>query len=368
MRTHNGCYVELLAPQSQEDRENLGARSEWYQKRTPLLHVPHTHFFQVASSIPYMLLNAYISFPRMAHRDVYTRRWVTNIDYHVQELFWDNILLPALEETAESEVQANYGADSVRSQTYRSRTASHSGGDPRKLKPETVSAERLWKMQLLMRKKIIEHGDNYERYRSFYVVMESKGMKHLTRRLNALDPWEAVKTAYPALDVEYMRNRANGELVADVGVNIVPRRSDKVVGLWRTEPLVASYESAGFTAGTVHMACQLGRYGGMQASMSAERSRATHIVKAISYNLEYEVTRPASNQATVIEDPDAYHLSAHYLGYVEKRAAQYKRAQNRSFGCRVEYRMGGDALEALCSNPSEMLEKASDFMGKLISA
>jgi len=355
---HNGCYADMLAPRSDEDKAR-GGRSEWLQRHTPLVTIPHTILFEVTSGLTSSILFGYIFFPRMQHRHEYTGRWMTIIPFLVQNMFWNEIVLPALAQCAKSQVELTYMPPTVDYHLYRTRTDGRPTGDYSKLKHERVTAEQLITLQRLMREKVDSNPERYNLYGSFFIVLEAKGIKKQTRTVhNVLHPWEALTATYQDLDFDYLRDRTKGELFLDLGVTMTPSRNvGPLVGLWRTEPTVASYQSSGFLTGTRHSACQLGRYGGMQAEMELKRSMQTHITKSISYNLEYEVTRPVSGKATQIDDSNAYHLKEPYTRYCQRRIEQYQASHGKSYGCRVEYRMGGESLYALCSEPAKMLEK-----------
>ena len=357
--THNGCYVEILGPQSEEDKNELGGRSEWLQRRTPVVTIPHTILFIVDCVGSSSRMYGYIFFPRMMHRHEYTGRWATYIPYHIQHMFWNEIVLPALAECTKILAQLSYMPPTVDYQLYRSRTTSHPKGDYFKLKKENIAPDQFLELQRIMRRKIKERPERYDLFGSFFILLEAKGFKAATRKVAVLDPWEGLTKAFPSLDYDYLRDRTKGELLLDLAVTVTPDYSVPLVGLWRKEPTVASYQSQGFRIGTPHMACQLKRYGGMQAEMEQKRARNTHVAKCISYNLEYEVTRPSNGKATEIPESDAYHVTQAYTTYCQNRIKQYQGAHTKSYGCRVEYRMGGDAVYALCSEPSELLEKVS---------
>lgn len=354
MTVHNGLYVDILTPQSDDDRHGSG-RHEWYEKKTAVVHLPHTHFAQFSACVTGAVLNAHLIFPRMHHRDIYSNLWVSTIPVEVQEQLWNDIILPSLADVQSTEVEGSYSGETVDYNKHKSRTDSHPRGDMTKLKMRAVSANSFSLLQQHMRRRIAEGGDKHSRFKAFFIVLEARGIKHLTRKINQLDPWDALSQVYPSVDFDFLRDRVHGELIVDLGITISPPQKDKLVGLWRTEPLVAAFEAAGFKAGKSHMACHLARYGGMQAEMTAERMRQTQFIKFICYNLEYEAARPSNNQPTKVSDADAYHLSPHYLAYIRLRCLQYEMACRKSFGVRAEYRVGGEALHLLCSDPSAMM-------------
>lgn len=356
IRKNNSAYVELLLPQSLEDKES-SPRTEWYQRRTPLSTIPHTHFIQITSEVSKRYMNGYIFFPRMQHRHEYTGFWAANIPYAVQYVFWNEVLLVALAKATGMEVSGTYMPPDVDYQKYKTRTKTHKQGDLGKAPTAPMQDDEFDRLQMYMRNIVRENPDRYGIYDSFFIVLEAKGVKAATRTLCQENPFTKLERVFPSVDFEFLQDRLKGELIMDIGINIQPAQKHGVVGLWRIEPLVASYESSGFTAGVTHHTCLLGRYGGMQAEMKQERSRFTHILKRISYNLEYEVTRPASNEPTVIADHELFHLSKTFDEYCDKRAEQYRKAKGKSYGVRDETRMGGGAAIKLCMSGSVIKAK-----------
>jgi len=95
---HNHVYVDLLVPQSEDDRLALGPRTEWWTRQFRLSHIPHLslgHLGEGSGSI-----NLYLFFPRMTHRHEHTHRWVSIIPPDIQALFWEKIVRPAMKKVS----------------------------------------------------------------------------------------------------------------------------------------------------------------------------------------------------------------------------------------------------------------------------
>ena len=90
---NNHIMVELLYPQSEEDKLRLGPRTEWQTKPFRLSRIPHLSFgvLNQTTSIVELLM----FFPRMTHQHPHTHRWENAIPSDVQNFFWDRVLLPA---------------------------------------------------------------------------------------------------------------------------------------------------------------------------------------------------------------------------------------------------------------------------------
>jgi hypothetical protein len=356
---NNSCYVELLVPQSDADKDMGGGRSEWFQRSTAHSTIPHTHFGIISSSAPNTVMNIYLFFPRMQHRHEYTGRWDTYIPWPIQCVLWNEIILPSINATASTAVELTYMSMSVDYGLYKSRTATHKSGDASKMKTQILSAEKFLAVQNYMQEFIDENPERYGIFGSYFLVLEAKGIKHLTQTPLGVSPWERLEEAFPSIDFDWLLDRKNGELVADFGITYTPKNKGPLVGLWRLPSLVASYESSGFLAGTTHMTSMMGGYGSMSSEMGLSRSQQVHMKKRLSYNLEYETIRTVTNTPVVIKDSDAYHFTEEYTTYCKKRISQYQAAQKKTFGLRDEYRMGGMAIQELNLEPQALYAKVS---------
>jgi hypothetical protein len=91
---NNHVRVELLYPQSEEDREAFGPREEWLTKPWSLSNLPHLYFGTVSPGIT--SADILLFFPRMAHQDPHRHFWVNQIPKHIQDILWDRVISPAL--------------------------------------------------------------------------------------------------------------------------------------------------------------------------------------------------------------------------------------------------------------------------------
>lgn len=281
----------------------------------------------------------------MMHRNELTGWKEVLIPWAVQVAFWDGVLLPALWKVS-SLIDQQYLHRTVDSFMQKSKGRTYS--------PKTFPFEKLDDLQNAMR-EFIKNDDTgkLNRFGSFFFVLEAKGFKSRVRfRLDqGEDPWTELRNSFRYLDFEYMCDRKNGEFVVDLGYCLTPNRpaeSKGIAGLWRIEALEASYGAAGFRKGNVHHANMFARYGSMQAEMSSERARRTHVTFRSTYNLIYEATRSPSNVPYFAEDSDAYHRTPDYVKDCERRTSLFDKSKaDRHFGVRDEYRVGGTALRAI---------------------
>ena len=91
---HNHVYVDLLLPQSEEDREKGGMRQEWWEKRFKLHQIPHVHLGKVGDGAG--TANVYMFFPRMTHRHPHVGRYMNIVPGETQNELWDKVIIPGL--------------------------------------------------------------------------------------------------------------------------------------------------------------------------------------------------------------------------------------------------------------------------------
>lgn len=89
---NNHVMVELLYPQSEDDKLALGPRMEWQTKKFRLSRLPHVLFGHLDGT----KIDLILFFPRMTHQHPHTKRWANAVPPYVQNLFWDNVFLPAV--------------------------------------------------------------------------------------------------------------------------------------------------------------------------------------------------------------------------------------------------------------------------------
>ncbi|KAH9833898.1 uncharacterized protein C8Q71DRAFT_860168 [Rhodofomes roseus] len=351
----NHVYVHLLMPPS--DPNGLaGGRSEWIEKRIPLSNIPHTRFASVVEG--HGPFTAYIFFPRMRHKSEYTNRWQVMMPYELQEMLYEQVIIPAVRTVLGPETEPYIGY-TVQEFKLKSASKSHRKGNPARGKVVDVRPADLIRIQNEMR-SLIENSPTglLDRFGSFFFVLEGKGTK-LASQVNLSrsqeNPWELFQKSYPVLDAPAMLSHTRGELLVDVGFCFVPRAPNPMVGLWRLDALEASYGRGGYSRGTMHTGNTLARYGGMQAEMLQARAERTHIAFRSSYNLYYEATRTHDNRPIFATDGDAYNLNEPWSTDCNRLLELYKgSAPSNSYGVRDEYRIGGRVVEQLMTSCREM--------------
>jgi hypothetical protein len=91
---NNYVLVDLLFPQSDEDREEGGMREEWWTKPFSLSNIPHLSFGVLQQGSP--IVEILLFFPRMTHKHPFRHCSETLIPKHIQDIFWDRVILPAI--------------------------------------------------------------------------------------------------------------------------------------------------------------------------------------------------------------------------------------------------------------------------------
>ncbi|KAJ8584007.1 hypothetical protein M405DRAFT_747726 [Rhizopogon salebrosus TDB-379] len=357
---HNHVYVDILMPQSAEDQGSDGAqRKEWWTKSVPLSSIPHAPFGILGTGNH--ISNLHICFPRMKHTSIHSNRSATRVPLDVMDLFWNMVVLPSIsQETSAS--SRPYAETTVNEIRYKARKGPSSQPGAQRPKSLPISASAFERIQKHMRALVDVHAEPVlAPYGSFFFVLEGRGIKLWTK--DGQDgqygsPYEALRANFSNLDWDYMMDRTHGELYLDVGVSFNP--TDNCVGLWRLDALKASFKAGGFRKGVTHHTCALGRYGGIQAEMLLEPARPSQICFRSAYQLCYEAIRPNNNEPNFVPDKEAYRLSEKYLkecGSTHQIYSQHP--PQRSYGCRDEYRMSGQAaLEVL----PRLKEKAQSFL------
>lgn len=338
---HNHVYVNILIPQSDEDQRAIGRRTEWLSKKFALNSIPHTTIGQLASSTGHGL-KVYVFFPRMIHRSPIAGRRMNMMPKEVLDPFWDEILLPAIGDRA-TESYTPYMLQTLEEVRYKQR------GSTRSHKTLPLSNEAFLEVQESMKELILERADR-SIYGSFFFVVEGKGIKLLTKDGQDgvyVSPEAALRENLSCLSWDYMLDRNNGELIVDLGVSFTPKSQEPIIGLWRLDALEESYAAAGFNRGTIHHHCMLYNYGALQAEMHQDRALQTHVAFRNTYNLYYEAVRPANNIPTFAKDSDAYNLNPCYHKECSNIMKIFHKVRNKTYGVRDEYRVSGQALQAL---------------------
>lgn len=88
----NHVHIQVLYPQTEEDQDTPGERSEWVTNSHTLSGIPHLLLGTLDGPT---LVEILVFFPRMIHRNHRHFR-VTCIPGGIQNYFWDSVVLPAL--------------------------------------------------------------------------------------------------------------------------------------------------------------------------------------------------------------------------------------------------------------------------------
>jgi hypothetical protein len=355
---HNHTYVEITIPQSEEDANAPGGRTEWLSKRFPMSAIPHVCMGRISSASS--TLNLYIAFPRMIHQHPTNGRRITLMPKEVLDIFWDRVLLPSIGQCTDVS-WAPYLKHTLEEARYKARGADgrRGGWGPPKTIP--LSDDDFLDVQKRMEARICDGGPELSMYGSSFFILEGKGIKLLTKdgqRGRFSGPEEALRRNLSDLDWQYMMSRSHGELLVDVGVSFTPHSPNiPLVGVWRLDALEASFGAGGYKRGEIHHHNTLSRYGALQAEMQQERSQQTHIAFRSTYNLYYESIRTNSNQANFASDSDAYKLSPSYMAECAEIAKVVEGCKEKTYGVRDEYRVSGHAARIILENVEE---KVSD--------
>ncbi|KAI6143823.1 hypothetical protein BKA82DRAFT_4017515 [Pisolithus tinctorius] len=148
----------------------------------------------------------------MIHRDEMTHKRANRIPKEVLDFFWEHVLLPAIRAHADVS-SAPYVSLTLKEVQFKARK----GGKTKKAgRPKAVpfSMQVLKQIQKTMEAIIREDPSRFANYGSFFFVLECKGIKLWT------------KTTLSGL--VHMVDRANGELLVDLGISIHPTCDEKL--------------------------------------------------------------------------------------------------------------------------------------------
>ncbi|KAG1718054.1 uncharacterized protein EDB91DRAFT_1067025, partial [Suillus paluster] len=348
---HNHTYVEITIPQSEEDANTPGGRTEWLSKRMPMSAIPHACIGRISSAAS--TLNLYIAFPRMIHKHPVNGRRITLIPQEVQDIFWDRVLLPSIGDCTDVSWQP-YLKYTLEEARYKAKGAGRRQGGWTPPKSIPLSDDDFRDVQNRMHDRIRDGEAELSMYGSLFFILEGKGIKLLTKdgqRGRFGGPEEALCSNLPDLDWPYMIDRSHGELLVDVGISFTPHSPDvPVVGVWRLDALEASFGAGGYKRGEIHHHNTLSRYGALQAEMQQERSQQTHIAFRSTYNLYYESIRTNNNQVNFASDSDAYKLAPSYMAECFQICKVIDGCRGKTYGVRDEYRVSGQAARIILDN------------------
>ena len=102
MHKSNHGYIDILIPQSELDSNVIRSHTEWLTMSFPLCGVSDITFGTLNNTSGSMYI--YICFSRMIHRDEMTHRHANHMPKEVLDLFWGNILLPAIRQHSDVNV------------------------------------------------------------------------------------------------------------------------------------------------------------------------------------------------------------------------------------------------------------------------
>jgi hypothetical protein len=332
---NNHIYIQVLLPPSKEDRlyDQISQRTHTY----PLSALPHTHFGHIGDGSGQF--NVYVFFPRMIRKNCETGRMSTLIPREVQDLWFSEVVIPAfLSAMGACTGTAEYLPTSVEQLRLRQ-------GD-RSKKSIPLTANFFPQFQSSLSTLVSERPDLLGRFGSFFFVVDSRGMKMLSKQISeAKDKYQALCLMIPQLDWDFMRDRSNGELFLDLGISYHPSEEENnLVGLWRLERIAESYEIMGMKKGTTHHTSLLARYGGRQAEMKTSRSQSVHLCFRSSYNLCFEVVRQPGQTNYLCSDIDAIKVNEKFLTGCKSWRKLFQNAETRSYGVREEVRGSGLAI------------------------
>jgi hypothetical protein len=361
----NHAYVELLFPQSDEDREEGGMREEWWTKSFPLSRIPHLLFGLLNQGIPVEIL---LFFPRMTHRHPLTHFSDTLIPKHIQNILWDRVILPSIRLILPETAAVYFPLDREHLRFKQGLGKAGASRAPLHALQGFHMTEVVKEMKKSVRRahlcccnanfrylKIREGGDSLAHFGSFFFVVQIKGSKRLTHSqeetldISAKEAFNNFQRSFPGLDWNYMNLPKNGQLLCDAGITIQPDNpEEELVGLWRLDSLEASYGAGGYLMGQIHTLNTLSMYGGMQAESPSWRSKETHIRFRSSYNLAYEATRQHDNSCDLFQEKEVFNRGPWFQHQINSVKEIYEeKACLQSYGVRDEFRISGLAINEL---------------------
>ena len=133
----------------------------------------------------------------------------------------------------------------------------------------------------------------------------------------------------------------------DLGISYHPDPEDgqPLIGFWKLSSLHASYAASGMNKPEVYRSCTMARYGGMQATMEATRSRAVQLTFWSTYNLLFEMVRRPGQDENFCADKEAYHMSPIFQDAWKAFCRVMGSAHGKSFGVHNKIRGSGFAIK-----------------------
>ncbi|KDQ08512.1 hypothetical protein BOTBODRAFT_179860, partial [Botryobasidium botryosum FD-172 SS1] len=368
---NNHVYVNLLLPPSPLDPD--GPTREL---RFPLSAVPQVRLTQLSEGNSGARVLA--CFPHAIHKNTHGF-YDARVPWGSQVLFWERVILPCVARHCDV-ASTPYFATTVKGNTLRTATKGQPGGNLNRPKQLRVSPDMFSEIQRSMW-DVVHSDPELAAFRGFFFVVDLKGCKQSSTINLTLDdtdlpesegPLAKLAKQFNELDLDYMRDRRNGELYLDLAFSTHPdlklpggEGHVPLVGLWRQEWLEASYGAADFTMGKAHSANTLSRYGAMQAEMGLERSRRVHIVFRNTYLLQYEARRTADNVPVSATDKAAFEMTEAYHKDCARRKEAYTEASKLPFGARDEWRVGPEMYSAAIKDCNHLARACFESNGIL---
>jgi hypothetical protein len=350
---NNHAYVELLMPQSETDKDT-GGRTEWFSNRKSLSAIPHIHFGKVGHGAA--SFNISVMFPRMMHKNPITGRSATLVPFEIQSLWFTDILYPAIL-AGENPSTVSYKDYTLAEWRWKASVNNRFTG---KDKLVVVQGNYLENLEEVLRKIINSDLEEYDRFGSFFFVMDSRGIKDSTNIVveHGGDPYAELCRKFPDCDWEYMEKRENGQLLLDLGMGFHPNPDDEtpLVFLWDLIQVNQSYDAAGMNAGKIHHAGMMGQFGGRQSEMEQKRQAIVQFCFRSTYSLNYQpFRRSQAGEINVCEEIDAYEVNSTYRNNLESHIMMMRGSLHKSFGAREEMRGSGTSIRQVMENAAALV-------------
>ncbi|KDQ05780.1 hypothetical protein BOTBODRAFT_182229, partial [Botryobasidium botryosum FD-172 SS1] len=243
---NNHVYVNLLLPPSPLDPD--GPTREL---RFPLSAVPQVRLAQLSEGTSGARVLA--CFPHAIHKNTHGF-YDARVPWGSQVLFWERVILPCVARHCDV-ASTPYFATTVKGNTLRTATKGQPGGNLNRPKQLCVSPDVFSEIQRSMW-DVVHSDPELAAFRGFFFVVDLKGCKQSSTINLTLDdtdlpesegPLAKLAKQFNELDLDYMRDRRNGELYLDLAFSThpdlkLPGGEGRVplVGLWRQEWLEAS--------------------------------------------------------------------------------------------------------------------------------
>lgn len=334
----NHVSVKVLCPPTE-----AGSRS-CTTKAYTLNQIPHTHFGQLGAGA--VLFNVYIFFPRMIQKHRVRGFMLNMLPLPVQDLWLGSGVIPAAREVFSDDFPGTTEYVPWSLEQLRLKK----GGD-RGPKTIVTSPECLIGFQAALRRRVKHNPDLLQRFGSFFFVVDSRGIKLLSKQYALqTQPQAVVQDMLPFLDLQHMMDKEHGELILDLGVSYHPSAHlGPMVGLWKLAQVGTSYKVMGARQGKIHHACTLDGYGGRQAPMRKTRQMHTQLLSRSTYNLVFEVIRVGGRVQYLCSDVDAIKAGDKYMETCRAWKDLFHQATSKSFGVREEVRGSAAAIFDLFS-------------------